>query len=276
MPRRTRVELADIAAWPNLEAGLWAAARGKRARPDVAAFLAAAPLELARVQAALLDGRLPVGRFRRFAIRDPKPRLIHAAPFPDRVAQHALIRMLEPRLEQALVPTSFACRPGLGVHAALRHTQACARRWPWYLKLDVEHYFPNLDHARLLALIGRRFKGSVVRLVSHILAAHQDSPGRGLPIGSLTSQHFANQFLGEADRFALARPECRAHVRYMDDIVLWCASRAEGRALYEAMLGYLSEHLGLRLKAPCLMPVSAGLAAYLRWVADETQPPLMA
>lgn len=84
---------------------------------------------------------------------DGVPRLIHAAPFADRVAHHALMRLLAPRLEQALVPTSFACRPGLGVHAALAHAQFCARRWPWYLKLDVRHYFPSIPHDRLLALV---------------------------------------------------------------------------------------------------------------------------
>lgn len=259
MPRRTRIDLQDVAAWDNLEAALWAAARGKCARPDVAAFLAGAPRELARIQMALLAGRMPEGWFRSFAIRDPKPRIIHAAPFPDRVAHHALIRLLEPRLEQALVPTSFACRPGLGVHAAIRHAQSCCRRWPWYLKLDVEHYFPNLPHDRLLALLARRFKGSVMDLIRCLVADYHAEPGRGLPIGALTSQHFANQYLGEADRFALSRPECRGHVRYMDDIVLWCDSRADGMALHRAVTEFVTEALGLRLKPPCLMPVSAGL-----------------
>ncbi|WP_295426528.1 RNA-directed DNA polymerase [uncultured Thiodictyon sp.] len=259
MPRRTRVELSDIAAWDNLECALWAAARGKHARPEVAAFLAAAPAALAWVQAALAVGRLPVGRFRRFAIRDPKPRVIHAAPFPDRVAHHALVRLLEPRLELALVPTSFACRPGLGVHAAILHARDCARRWPWYLKLDVEHYFPNIPHDRLLALLARRFKGSVLGLIRQVLATHQAAPGCGLPIGALTSQHFANQYLGEADRFALARPECRAHARYMDDLILWCDGRSQGRALHGALSAYLGDALGLRLKPPCLMPSTAGL-----------------
>ena len=259
MPRRARIDLSDVAAWDNLEVALWSAARRKRTRPDVAAFLAAGPRALARVQQALLAGRLPDGGGHGFRIRDPKPRLIHAATFPDRVAHHALMRLLEPRLEQALVPTSFACRPGRGVHAALRHAQACAQRWPWHLKLDVRHYFPAIPHAPLLALLARRFKGSALILVQRILEGHQDSPGRGLPIGALTSQHFANQYLGEADRFALARPECRAHLRYMDDLVLWCVGRTEGRALHRALARFCGERLGLELKPPVLMPVSAGL-----------------
>ena len=250
MTRRLRVELAEVAAQPNLEAALWAAARGKRARPDVAAFLADAPRRLARVRDALLAARLPAGRLHAFAIRDPKPRIIHAAPFADRVAQHALVRLLEPRLEQALVPTSFACRPGRGVHAALLHAQACCRPERWTLKLDVLHCFPAISHERLLALLHRRFKGSAMALVEHIVRSHASRPGYGLPIGALTSQHFANQFLGEIDRHARARPECLAHVRYMDDIVLWCSGRDAAQALHRSVEAFTRERLGLALKPP--------------------------
>jgi len=132
MTHTVRIELADVAAWPNLEAALWAS------------FIADAPRRLAQVRHALLQGWLPDGGLQAFAIRDPKPRLIHVAPFADRVAQHALMRLLEPRLEAALLPTSFACRPGRGVHAALTHALLCTRRWPWVLQLDVAHCFPSL------------------------------------------------------------------------------------------------------------------------------------
>lgn len=262
MPQRDRIDLADVAAPPNLAAALWAAARGKRSRPDVAAYLADAPQQLDRLHQALLQARLPDGRLHRFAIGDPKPRIIHAAPFADRVAHHALARLMAPRLERALVPTSFACRPGLGVHAALLHAQALIARWPlaWTLKLDVEHCFPNIDHARLLALLQRRFKGSALGLVAAVVQGHASAPGRGLPIGSLTSQHFANQYLGELDRAALARPECQAHLRYMDDLVLWCPSLAAARDLHAHLDSFTTEVLALKLKPPVIQRADRGLA----------------
>ena len=174
----------------------------------------------------------------------------------------ALVRLMEPRLERALVPTSFACRPGRGVHAALLHAQANMQRTPmgWTLKLDVEHCFPNIDHARLLALLHRRFKGSAMRLIETIVHAHATAPGRGLPIGSLTSQHFANQFLGELDRAALVQSECLAHVRYMDDVVLWCTSLAGARALHVYLAQFACDVLGLRLKPPIIQRCDKGLA----------------
>ena len=262
MPQRERIDLYDVAAWPNLEAALWQAARGKRARPDVAAFLADAQPGLNRLRAALQGGRLPDGSLRRFAIRDPKPRIIHAAPFIDRIAHHALVRLMEPRLERALLPTSFACRPGRGVHAALLYAQDLMRQRPlaWTLKLDVEHFFPNIEHVRLLALLRRRFKGSAMRLVENIVHGHASAPGRGLPIGSLTSQHFANQYLGELDRAALARPECLAHLRYMDDLVLWCPSLDAARALHGYLAAFARDDLALTLKPPAIQRCDRGLA----------------
>ena len=258
MTHTVRIELADVAAWTNLEAALWAAARGKRTRPDVAAFIADSPRRLAQVRHALLQGRLPDGQLRAFAIRDPKPRLIHAAPFADRVAQHALMRLLEPRLEAALVPTSFACRPGRGVHAALTHALLCTRRWPWVLQLDVAHCFPSIPHAPLLALVRRRLRGSAFDLLAHIVGGHAASPGSGLPIGSLTSQHLANQYLGELDREAIAHPATRAHVRYMDDVLLWCESAADARALRDHLLDWLPRTLGLQFKPPAIQRSNRG------------------
>ena len=258
--KRQRIELAEVAAPENLQAALWAAARGKHTRPDVAAFLADAPARLQPVRQALLDARLPVGRLHRFTIQDPKPRVIHAAPFADRVAHHALMRLMEPRLEQALVPTSFACRPGRGVHAALLHAQAQMQRERWYVKLDVRHCFPSIPHSLLLALLQRRFKGSALALAAHIVQAHAASPGHGLPIGSLTSQHFANQYLGELDRFALAHPACLAHVRYMDDVVLWAPGREQAHALCRAVQQWVPQQLALELKPAQVQRCEHGLA----------------
>jgi hypothetical protein len=136
------------------------------------------------------------------------------------------------------------------VHAALTHALACTRRWPWLLQLDVAHCFPSIPHAPLLALVRRRLRGSAFDLLAHIVGGHAASPGHGLPIGSLTSQHLANQYLGELDRAAIAHPATRAHVRYMDDVVLWCDSAADARALRDHLVDWLPRTLGLQFKPP--------------------------
>ncbi len=162
---------------------------------------------------------------------------------------HAILNLAEATFERTLVASSFACRPGKGVHAAILHVQGLLRRWPWYAQVDVEGYFPAIDHERLLALLARRFKGAeFLALLERIVRACPAAPGRGLPIGALTSQHCANLYLDGADRLLLAHPQVHGHARYMDDILWVCASRDAARRTVEQLAEWLDAERGLRLK----------------------------
>lgn len=265
--QRTLIPLEAIAEYNNLSLALYLAARGKRHQTEVAAFLDRSDRHLATLADAILNHQAPVGAHRSFYIHDPKRRLIHAACFADRVLHHAIMNLAEPRFEQALVPTSFACRKGLGVHAAVAHLQSLLRQHAWVVQVDVDGYFPSIPHDRLNALVARRFKGQgYLDLMARIIAVgtpDASRPGVGLPIGALTSQHLANAFLGEADRFLLqgpARSWVQGHVRYMDDIVWTCASRADAQASLAALRSYMADTLGLRLKDRVILrPASEGL-----------------
>ena len=114
--KRTRISLNDIAAADNLALAAWKAARGKRQRAEVQRFFAGFDETIARLSSDILAGVVPYGEYRSFEIHDPKKRLIHAACLRDRVLQHAIMNLAEPVFERTLVPTSVACRPGLGVH----------------------------------------------------------------------------------------------------------------------------------------------------------------
>jgi hypothetical protein len=248
--RRQRIELAEIASCANLQLAVWKAARGKRMRPDVASFIAELDGRLAQLQADILAERVPYGHYRSFVIRDPKRRTIHAAGFEDRVLHHAIMNRAESAFEKALLPTTYACRPCKGVHAAAAQVRKNLQRFPWYVQVDVDGYFPAIEHERLLALLSRRFKGEAfMRLLSRIVASYQASPGKGLPIGSLTSQHFANYYLDGADRLLLNHPDVCAQVRYMDDIVWWCGDKQSARHVLAELQNYMFEVCKLTLKA---------------------------
>jgi hypothetical protein len=261
--KRLRIDLAEVAARDNLLLAVARALRGKRHRPAVQAWLAQLEAELAALAAGILHGSLPQAPHRRFTIHDPKTREISAAPLAERVLHHALMNLAEPRFEAMLVPDSYACRPGKGVHAAVAALQQQLRRWRegWWLQMDVQAYFASIDHARLLALLARRFKGDGVLALMARIVHHGAAPGAtaGLPIGSLTSQHFANAYLDAADRWLLARPEVLAHVRYMDDIVVCAASREAAQALHADFAPWLLAEWGLTLKPPRLGRCAAGL-----------------
>ena len=193
---------------------------------------------------------LPEGRFRSFLVYDPKERRILAPCFRDRVAHHALMRHLGPVLDRALVDDTFACRPGKGTLAAVHRAQRHLRRHPWFVKTDIRSYFASVDHATLLGLLERHFeRREVIERCASVLARTPDgSSGRGLPIGALTSQHFANTYLAGLDRLLLEGLRVRAMVRYMDDTIWWCRDRAEARQTRDAVVRWLREQRHLTVK----------------------------
>ncbi len=259
--KRHNIGLETMADWGVVAAAAHRAARGKRQRPDVQAFFSEYEISINKVREALLAGRLPHGRYHRFEIRDPKRRIIHAAPFPDRVAHHALMEPLVKPLDDWQVPSSFACRAGKGSHAAVAFAQRQCRRFGWYLKMDVLGYFDHIDHARLLELLRTRLRGEdMFRLIWAVLQTYRTRPGKGLPIGALTSQHFANIYLTPADRWLIAHPAVSAHCRYMDDTLVWCESKAAARHLYAEYADWLHECWALDLKPAIVQQSRLGLS----------------
>ena len=144
--RRTRIELPDIADLGNLAQAAYLAGRGKRQRPEVAAFFADLERSLGRLAEGILAGTRPLGLYRPFPVWDPKRRLIHAPCFEDRVLHHALFAHAGPVLERAMVDSCFACRPGKGPLAAVRRAQSALRCLRWYAKVDVRGYLDRSSY----------------------------------------------------------------------------------------------------------------------------------
>ena len=250
------------------------ASLGKRRNVSVARFLADLEPRALALQGQLDAGTWRPGAVTRFRIHDPKPRTISVAPFRDRVVHHALMGALEPVLDRAMVHESFACRRGKGTHAALDHAQGLVRRWGWFVKLDVARCFDSVRHDLVLGRLERRVKDRrVLGLCASILEgppsdldADPTTPRRGLPIGSLTSQWFCNLLLDRLDHHVKECLRVRGYVRYMDDFVLFAATKAEARQLRGAVEGFLVEELDLRPnpRSGQLGPTRAGLP-FLGW-----------
>ena len=203
-----------LISWENLLSAYRKAAAGKRGRADVAGFEHRLEERLLELQDELQSGAYRPGGYRSFFIHEPKRRLISAAPFRDRVVHHALCNLIEPVFERSFCADSFANRRGKGTHRALRQCQLLARRHRHVLQCDVVQFFPSIDHAVLRAQIGRKVTDPrVLALIDQILAGGREVlseeyemvyfPGddlfavnrpRGLPIGNLTSQFWANVY----------------------------------------------------------------------------------
>ena len=254
--KRQHVDLQQLASWDNLTLALWKAARGKRQRPDVVHFLANYEARLAELQDQILNHQLPLGRYHCFQIKDPKPRKITAVSFELRVVHHAIMNLIGENLEKSQIANSFACLPGRGAHAAVQRVQ----RGQWCVKIDIEKYFERLDHALLKEKLARRFKGwHFLRLLNAIIEGYQEQPGKGLPIGSLTSQYFANFYLEGADRAIERMPETKGYVRYMDDMIWFCHDKPSARqSLAKAVELLEGERLTVKPQR-WVQPVSLGV-----------------
>ena len=250
---------AELTSFGNLARAAHAAAAGKRRRPDVAAFLLDLEWNLLEIQKQLLQGRYSPGPYRTFQLLDPKPRLISAAPFRDRVVHHALTQVLEPVFEPRFSPFSFACRVGMGTHKALERAEVGVRRFRYVLKCDVRKYFASIDHEILKARLARAVKcGPTLDLAARIVAGWSSPekifryyPGddlftpyerkRGLPLGNQTSQFFANVYLNGVDHRIAHETGGGIYARYVDDLVIFSDSRQRLADLREILHDALGE-----------------------------------
>ncbi|MBF0423841.1 MAG: hypothetical protein HQL73_12710 [Magnetococcales bacterium] len=249
--RRSAVGLEEVADWHNLATAFHRAARGKGMREEVRFFRAHLYDALARLREDILAGTVAVGQMRSFRIRDPKPRLIHAPCFRERVLHHAVMAHVGPVLDRALVDDTYACRTGKGTLAAVQRARHHLQRHPWYARIDIRSYFADIDHAILMGQLQRRFKNrGLLDLMARILDAHQTSPGKGLPIGALTSQHWANHYLGGLDRLLLEGCRVRGMVRYMDDVAWWDDRKEGVRESMARVRAYATDTLRLTVKEP--------------------------
>ncbi len=241
--------LERIVERDNLRSALHKALRGKRGRHEAVSFTANLDKNLSAMSDQLRHGTFDFGGFQQFVIHDPKERLISAPCFAERVAHHAIMNVCEPILDRWLIDDTYACRVGRGRVAALRRAQQFAHRNEFFLKLDIRKYFDSIPHAKLLERLAKRIKDkSILGLFAKIIGCFRRQEGRGLPIGSLMSQHFANFYLGWFDRHVKEGMKIRCYVRYMDDMGIWTGDKKQLRNVLAASAAWLAGELGLCVK----------------------------
>ena len=246
-------------------ANLWLAwrqaAKGKRRRANVARFSLGLEMALVQLACELREGTYRPGGYRQFTIHDGKPRRIAAAPFRDRVVHHALMQVVEPLFEAVLLPHCWACRKGKGTHGAVRTYQRWARRYAYALKMDVAQYFASIDQGRLLAKVGAIIQEpKVVALFARIIGSYETAPGKGLPLGNLTSQILGNLYLHEVDCLITEQWGHTAYLRYVDDLIVLDDEKRRLWALCEAVGTHVQqEGLALHPRKISVTPTRSGV-----------------
>ena len=249
----------------NLAAALGRVMKGRGGNRNVMAFAARREEELAALRAELLSGAWRPGPYGQFRVTDPKPRTISCAPVRDRVVHHALCGVIAPLLERGFTEDCYACRVGKGTHRAAARARDLVRRHGWTCKLDIRRYFDSVPHDRLLELLLPMFREKEIRRVIEMIVRHPVPglpDGRGLPIGNLTSQWFANFYLTGLDHYAKETLKAPGYIRYMDDIVLFADGKTEIWRLHDGVCEWVERERGLEIKGERTVtaPVSEGLA----------------
>lgn len=212
-------KIADTA---NLYHAFYKAAKSKRIKNEVLNFEKNLDANLSNIQQEIISGNITTGNYHYFKIYDPKERTICAASFPERVLHHSIMNICHPYFEKQLIYHSYATRIGKGTYAALDTAKGYTKRYLFYAKLDVRKYFDNIAHEVLNDLLNRIFKDEILlQIFRKIIESYSVSDNRGIPIGNLTSQYFANYYLSPADHYAKEILQIPGYVRYMDDVLLF-------------------------------------------------------
>ncbi|MDR3326645.1 MAG: RNA-directed DNA polymerase [Prevotellaceae bacterium] len=258
--KRANYLIEHIADMENLRIAFWKASRGKTAKPEVETFRRSLDKNLILLRNSILDGKISTGKYHYFTIYDPKERKICAASFDERVLHHAIINICHANFEKYQIFDSYACRLQKGTYAALDRAKYYQHKYNWFLKLDVRKYFDSIDHQVLKQMLQCRFKEkNLLNIFCDIIDSYETNTEKGVPIGNLTSQYFANHYLAHADHYIKEKLGAPDYVRYMDDMVIWSNDKTQLLETGKKFESFISEKLHLTLKPFCLNTAEKGL-----------------
>lgn len=244
----------------NLNKAYLKARKGKNGSEEVLRFTFNLERELIKLQEQLMNENYKTGNYRHFTIFEPKERKISALPFRDRVIHHAICSVISPIFERRFIHDSYACRKGKGTHEGVKRIQSFIRKSGedyYVLKCDVSKYFQSVDGETLKTIIKQKIGDEkLLRLINHII----DSSNKGIPIGNLTSQLFANIYLNSLDEYIKYELKIKFYIRYMDDFLIIKDSKKELNEDKEKIRAFLfSMKLTLHPKKANVSPIRLGI-----------------
>lgn len=255
-----------LCSYDNLFLAFRKARKNKTARWYVKEFEKDLERNLMILENELRTIKYNPSRMKTFVIHNPKTRVINASHFRDRVVHHAVCNVIEPIFEKSFIYDSYASRKGKGTHAAIKRFDIFKRQVSrnglpvrnakdnnmvvgFVLKADIRHYFDTVNHEILLAILRKKIDDEkVIWLVKTILNNHKTKEqGKGMPIGNLTSQFFANVYLNELDYFVKHELRTKFYIRYLDDFVILHNDRSKLDEWKEQINEFLCTQLKLEL-----------------------------
>lgn len=248
--------IQKIADTDNVMFAFYKAMRGKRMSREVLLFEKNFEENVLELRNEILSGDVSVGEYEYFYIEDPKLRLICAASFKERVLHHAIMNVCHQHFEKNLIETTYATRPEKGVYQAIDRARIAMRKYKYVAKFDFRKYFDSISHHILNKKLERLFKDKILLvMMSKIIGSYSKSEGRGIPIGNLTSQYFANYYLSEMDHWIKETLKIPEYIRYMDDFLVFSNDIDDIRNYINEINYFAISKLELTLK-PVVMVLS--------------------
>lgn len=243
----------------NIRAAYLAARKGKSWQRTIQRFEENLEENLEAVRLSLVDKTFHTAPYRSKKVFEPKERDIFILPFaPDRIVQHAVMRVVEPLWTPLFIHDSYACLKGKGMHKGSTRTMQFVRRNDYCLKCDISKFYPSVRHDILRSLVRRKIKcPDTLWLLDDIIDSF---PGEtNVPIGNYTSQWFGNLYLNELDMFVKHELRCKDYLRYCDDFCLFSNDKAYLNECAERIRNFARDSLDLRLSKCRLFPVNLGV-----------------
>jgi len=246
----------ELCSYENLELAYKKARKHKTLKPYVIEFEKELKKNLSILRIELLLHSYKPQPLETFIIRDPKTRKINKSDFKDRIVHHALCNIIEPIFERIFIFDSYANRKGKGTLKAIQRFDFFKRKVSknntrncFILKADIRHYFDEVSHEILINIIKRKIKDEkVIWLIKQILSNfNSEYKGKGMPLGNLTSQFFANVYLNELDYFVKHKLKIKYYIRYVDDFVIFNSNKEILEKNKEKINLFLKDELKLEL-----------------------------
>ena len=228
----------ELCDFDNLSLAFRKARKGKSKKDYVINFESDLQENLKCLQNDLINKNYSPYPLKKFVIRDPKIRTIHASIFIDRIVHHSIINILNPIYEKIFIHDSFASRKNKGTHNAINRFESFIKKVSsngrliknsfnnnsiqgYVLKADFKHYFDSVNHKVLISILRKKIDDeNLIDLIKIVLENFESSKGVGMPLGNYTSQFFANVYLNELDYYVKHILKVKYYIRYVDDFVI--------------------------------------------------------
>lgn len=230
--------------------------RGKKNKRDVQLFQYSLSENILALHVDLKEKTYVHGGYESFKISDPKPRHIHKASVRDRILHHAIYRCLYPFFDRMFIADSYSCRVDKGTHRAIKRFTTFSRkvsnnhtRTIRVLKGDIRKCFASVDQDILMSILRKRIDDSdILWLLERVIMSFDSrAPGRGLPLGNLTSQLLINIYLNELDQFMKHQLKVKHYIRYADDFVVFSHNKQALQKVLTLIDAFLRLNLRLEL-----------------------------